>query len=306
MLQSYAITLVLQGTLIALFGWKMVLFLAIHNLVAWWQLTSANYVEHYGLLRLKGPDGQYERCQPHHSWNANHTYTNLVLFQLERHSDHHANAARRYQSLRHFPDLPQLPSGYFGMFPLAYVPSLWFKVMDPRLLALPHIRSSRWAVVVASASARWARPASRQAAEAGQRAQAVVGRLRVAAAATAARAGEGCLAGAWAPRARPAALGPPEGAVERGVVRHQRAARGEAQHLVHHARGRRRVGQHGVADAGELLDEGRHPGAAVHQALVVPDDAAALDQHRGDLGGARALAGGAAGGFEVDDGDGGR
>jgi len=140
LLQSYAITALPQGTLIALFGWKMVAFLAIHNLVAWWQLTSANYVEHYGLLRLHGTDGPYERCQPHHSWNANHTYTNLVLFQLERHSDHHANAARRYQSLRHFPDLPQLPSGYFGMFPLAYVPALWFKVMDPRLLALPHIQ----------------------------------------------------------------------------------------------------------------------------------------------------------------------
>ena len=31
-------------------------------------------------------------------------------------------------------------SGYFGMFPLAYVPALWFRVMDPRLLALPHVR----------------------------------------------------------------------------------------------------------------------------------------------------------------------
>jgi alkane 1-monooxygenase len=140
LLQSYAITALLQGTLIAFFGWKMVAFLIIHNLVAWWQLTSANYVEHYGLLRQRRPDGEYERCQPHHSWNANHTYTNLVLFQLERHSDHHANSSRRYQSLRHFPDLPQLPSGYFGMFPLAYVPPLWFKVMDPRLLALPQVQ----------------------------------------------------------------------------------------------------------------------------------------------------------------------
>ena len=42
--------------------------------------------------------------------------------------------------MRHFDDVPQLPSGYFGMFPLSYVPSLWFKVMDPRLLALPHVR----------------------------------------------------------------------------------------------------------------------------------------------------------------------
>ena len=66
--------------------------------------------------------------------------TNLATFHLQRHSDHHAYPSRRYQCLRHFPDLPQLPSGYFGMFPLAYVPPLWFKVMDPRLLALPQVQ----------------------------------------------------------------------------------------------------------------------------------------------------------------------
>ena len=138
-LQSYAVTVLLQGTLIATLGWSMVPFLLIHNVLAWWQLTSANYVEHYGLLRAKQADGSYEPPQPHHSWNANHVYTNLLLFQLERHSDHHANGTRRYQSLRHFEDLPQLPSGYNGMYPLAYVPWLWFKVMDRRLLALKHI-----------------------------------------------------------------------------------------------------------------------------------------------------------------------
>ena len=63
MLQSYAITLAVQGTLVAFFGWTMVAFLAIHNLVAWWQLTSANYVEHYGLLRHEGP-GRPVRALP--------------------------------------------------------------------------------------------------------------------------------------------------------------------------------------------------------------------------------------------------
>jgi alkane 1-monooxygenase len=140
MLQSYAVTAVLQLGLIAAFGWIMVPFLAVHNVVAWWQLTSANYVEHYGLLRQRLPNGQYEAPQPHHSWNANHLVTNLALFHLQRHSDHHSYPSRRYQSLRDFPDLPQLPSGYFGMFPLSYVPPLWFRVMDPRLLALPHVR----------------------------------------------------------------------------------------------------------------------------------------------------------------------
>ncbi|MFT3957242.1 MAG: alkane 1-monooxygenase [Piscinibacter sp.] len=140
MLQSYAVSAVLQIGLVVAFGPVMVVFLAIHNLVAWWQLTSANYVEHYGLLRTKLPNGEYEAPQPHHSWNTNHLVTNLALFHLQRHSDHHANPSRRYQSLRHFEDLPQLPSGYFGMFTMAYFPRWWFRVMDPRLLALPHVR----------------------------------------------------------------------------------------------------------------------------------------------------------------------
>lgn len=140
MLQSYAITVVLQLGLIVAFGPLLIVFLAVHNLVAWWQLTSANYVEHYGLLRGRLPGGQYEAPQPHHSWNTNHLVTNLALFHLQRHSDHHANPSRRYQSLRHFAEVPQLPSGYFGMFTLAYFPALWFHVMDPRLLALPHVQ----------------------------------------------------------------------------------------------------------------------------------------------------------------------
>ena len=142
MLQSYAVTAALQLGLIAAFGWVMLPFLAVHNAVAWWQLTSANYVEHYGLLRQKGPDGRYEIPQPHHSWNTNHLVTNLATFHLQRHSDHHAHPSRRYQSLRHFEQLPQLPSGYFGMFPLAYLPPLWFRIMDKRLLALPTVRGN--------------------------------------------------------------------------------------------------------------------------------------------------------------------
>ncbi|MEO0617042.1 MAG: alkane 1-monooxygenase [Pseudomonadota bacterium] len=139
-LQSMAITIVLQVGLIAWLGWAMLIFLPIHNVFAWWQLTSANYIEHYGLLREKNENGRYERCQPHHSWNSNHIYSNLLLFQLERHSDHHAHPARRYQSLRNFDDLPTLPNGYMGMYLLAYVPRLWYRVMDKRLVDLPHIQ----------------------------------------------------------------------------------------------------------------------------------------------------------------------
>jgi len=140
MLQSYAITAVLQGGLLAAWGWQLLPFLLIHNAVAWWQLTSANYVEHYGLLRQRDAKGRYESPQPWHSWNTNHLVTNLATFHLQRHSDHHAYPSRRYQCLRDFPDLPRLPSGYFGMFVLAYVPPLWYRVMDRRLLDLPQVQ----------------------------------------------------------------------------------------------------------------------------------------------------------------------
>lgn len=138
-LQSYAISLLIAIVLVWNFGWLALVFLVVHHFFAYWQLTSANYIEHYGLLRLKTEKGRYERCEPHHSWNCNFILSNLVLFHLERHSDHHTHPLRRYQSLRHFPDVPQLPNGYFGMYVLAYLPWLWFRVMDKRLMALPHV-----------------------------------------------------------------------------------------------------------------------------------------------------------------------
>jgi alkane 1-monooxygenase len=133
-LQALCITLVVHGTLIGLYGIDMLVVLVPVSLWGAFQLTSANYVEHYGIQRLKTAQGSYESCQPHHSWNSNHLVSNLVLFQLQRHSDHHAYPGRSYQSLRDFPQLPRLPSGYFGMFFLAYLPPLWFRVMDPLLV----------------------------------------------------------------------------------------------------------------------------------------------------------------------------
>ena len=133
-LQPLLITVSLYVALIAMFGPIMLVFLPLQAAFGWWQLTTANFIEHYGLLRQKGADGRYERCRPEHSWNANHIVTNLILFNLQRHSDHHANPTRRFQSLRNFEGLPQFPSGYPAMFALAYVPWAWRRVMDHRAI----------------------------------------------------------------------------------------------------------------------------------------------------------------------------
>jgi alkane 1-monooxygenase len=133
-LQPLLFTVVFYVAMVAWLGVRVLLFLVLSALWANFQLTCANYVEHYGLLRRQSPDGSYERCQPYHSWNSNHMFSNWALFHLQRHSDHHTYPGRRYQSLRHFEQLPTLPNGYFGMFTLAYFPPLWYRVMDPLLL----------------------------------------------------------------------------------------------------------------------------------------------------------------------------
>ncbi|MDO8699731.1 MAG: fatty acid desaturase [Rhodoferax sp.] len=134
---------ILQPALITLVLWTgLVLWLGIGILpvilaISFWanfQLTSANYIEHYGLLRQERAPGRYEVTQPHHSWNSNHLFSNWVLFHLQRHSDHHAHPTRRYQSLRNFEEAPQLPNGYLGMFLACYIPPVWFWLMDRRVV----------------------------------------------------------------------------------------------------------------------------------------------------------------------------
>ena len=137
-LQAWAMTVALFGALTVWLGPYALLFLLAQAMYGAALLEVVNYLEHYGLLRQTEASGRRERCQPRHSWNSNHIVTNLVLYQLQRHSDHHANPTRRYQALRHFDNCPQLPSGYASMLLLAYVPPLWFRIMDP--LVVNHLK----------------------------------------------------------------------------------------------------------------------------------------------------------------------
>ncbi len=100
------------------------------SVVAFTLLEAVNYLEHYGLERRMNED-RYEKVDHHHSWNSDFVISRMFLFELSRHSDHHATASRKYQVLRSFDDSPQLPTGYPGMIVLALFPPVWFRVMDP-------------------------------------------------------------------------------------------------------------------------------------------------------------------------------
>jgi alkane 1-monooxygenase len=113
--------------------WEVPAFFFIQSILGFSLLELVNYLEHYGMQRKRLPSGQYEKVTPLHSWNASQLVSNFLLFQLQRHSDHHASAHKRYQVLDHNEDSPQLPAGYSAMIILACIPPLWFAVMDPRL-----------------------------------------------------------------------------------------------------------------------------------------------------------------------------
>jgi alkane 1-monooxygenase len=134
LLTAWAMTVVLFGGLALAFGPVVLPYLLIQAVIGFSLLEVVNYLEHYGLLRQKREDGRYERCLPEHSWNSNNVASNVLLYHLQRHSDHHANPTRRYQALRHVNEAPQLPTGYAGMIVLAWFPPVWRRVMDPRLL----------------------------------------------------------------------------------------------------------------------------------------------------------------------------
>jgi alkane 1-monooxygenase len=113
--------------------WQVPVFFFGQCIIAFSLLELVNYVEHYGILRKQLPDGKYERVNPLHSWNTSYLISNFFLFQLQRHSDHHANAIKRYQVLNHYAESPQLPFGYPTMILIALVPPLWFAMMNPLL-----------------------------------------------------------------------------------------------------------------------------------------------------------------------------
>ncbi len=137
-LNAWLMSAVLWGAMMAVLGWQILPLLVIQAIMGFSLLEVVNYMEHYGMLRQKvgvGERQRYERVDPSHSWNSNNIATNVLLYHLQRHSDHHANPTRRYQALRDFEESPVLPTGYAGMIVLALVPPLWRRVMDPRVLA---------------------------------------------------------------------------------------------------------------------------------------------------------------------------
>lgn len=159
-INAWLMSAILWVAMLLWLGIDILPYLLIQMFVAITLLEAVNYLEHYGMLRQKVMHGErerYERVDPSHSWNSDNIATNILLYHLQRHSDHHAQPTRRYQALLSYKESPVLPTGYAGMILLALFPFAWRRVMDPRVLnhfdgdmSLANIAPSKRAKVMAA------------------------------------------------------------------------------------------------------------------------------------------------------------
>jgi alkane 1-monooxygenase len=130
---AWSISALIYLPAIAYAGWDIIPFIVLQAFFGFGFLEVVMYLSHYGLLREKRADGRYERIAPRHSWNSNFLISNLTLFNLQRHSDHHINSGKIYANLANEDEAPNLPAGYMLMITLALLPPLWFRAMNPRV-----------------------------------------------------------------------------------------------------------------------------------------------------------------------------
>jgi len=132
----FALNMVVFPVLVLMvFGWYGMVTYVLLSMKSIMDLEAINYVEHYGLTRKELSPGVYEKVTIRHSWNAPQRLSNYFLYKVQRHSDHHENAYKPYQTLLTLEESPMLPGGYFICLVAAYQPKVWFAIMDPLTIA---------------------------------------------------------------------------------------------------------------------------------------------------------------------------
>lgn len=97
------------------------------------QLLMSDYVQHYGLERAQDPTGRYVPVTDRHSWNSPHWFSSILMLNATHHSDHHTHPNRPYPALTIPTQAPMLPHPLPVMASIALAPSLWRRIMDPRV-----------------------------------------------------------------------------------------------------------------------------------------------------------------------------
>ena len=126
-IRGYAMTI----PTVALFwfagGWIGMAALGTLWLIANFELEALNYLEHYGLIREKGQPIDYR-----HSWDNSTAFTSWFFIEIGRQGDHHDRGETHFWELDEV-GAPNCGRGYFSLFALTLIPSIWHKYINEQL-----------------------------------------------------------------------------------------------------------------------------------------------------------------------------
>ncbi len=108
-------------------GWIGIAALSTLWLIANFELEALNYLEHYGLIREKGQPIDYR-----HSWDNNTAFTSWFFIEIGRQADHHDRGETHFWELDDV-GAPNCGRGYFSLFALTLIPTIWHKYMGEQL-----------------------------------------------------------------------------------------------------------------------------------------------------------------------------
>jgi hypothetical protein len=110
-------------------GWIGMACLATIWGISNFELEALNYLEHYGLIRVKDQPIDYR-----HNWDNSTAFTAWFFIEIGRQADHHDRGETHFWELENV-GCPNTGWGYFVVFFIALVPPIWHWYMRKRLAA---------------------------------------------------------------------------------------------------------------------------------------------------------------------------
>lgn len=104
------------------------LYLAVCCAVAF-GIQLITYIQHWGL----GDDSISDRIGYGRGWEEDCRFQAWVTLSISLHDQHHRDSRRPFYRLDLSPDSPRLPAGYILLMFASMVPSVWPRLMEPRL-----------------------------------------------------------------------------------------------------------------------------------------------------------------------------
>ncbi len=108
--------------------------MAVIWVISSFELEALNYMEHYGLIRVKNQPIEFR-----HSWDNDNAFTSWAFIEIGRQADHHDRGETHFWELSSVGE-PSSPSGapnarigYYSEFVLALIPPLWHAVYKKKL-----------------------------------------------------------------------------------------------------------------------------------------------------------------------------